>query len=72
MLRHVAPAGDVEVDPPADQARREAPQRDLLNELPVPADGLPALGRDHDRGEHGEHVHQPVGVHEQGADGEAA
>ena len=65
VRRDFAPAGGQEVQAPADHARGEAPQRDLVDELAAAAPGLPAARGDLHRGDHRDHVPEAVGVEEQ-------
>ena len=58
----------VEVDPGADQAGREAPEGDVVDEFAGAALPLPAVGHDRDGGDHRDDVREPVGVHEQRTD----
>ena len=66
--RNLVPARRQEVEPPADQPRREAPERDLLYQRRIATHISPATRRDrnrsHDRGD----VRQSVGVDEQRPD----
>jgi hypothetical protein len=70
-VRSLIPARDEEVDPAADQPGREAPQRDLVDELPVAAYSCPATPSDRDRRENADEVAQAVDVDEERADPEA-
>jgi hypothetical protein len=71
VVGHLVPTGGQVVDPPADQARRKAPQRDLVDELTPAALALPAAPGQRDRRQQGEGVHHPIGVDEQRPDVQA-
>ncbi len=68
VRRDFVPARGEEVEAPADQPRRESPQRDLVNELVPAASRLPATHGDRDRRQYGEHVGEAVSVDEQRAE----
>src|SRR5215467_3748020 len=54
--------GDVEVDPAADDAGRDHPDRNVPDQVRVPAEGSPPAAGDVDRRGDGDHVHQAVEV----------
>src|SRR3954464_693734 len=56
-VRHLVPAGHQVVEAPPDQARGEAPQRDLVNERRV---AVPATLGDHYRDDEGDREQQAV------------
>ncbi len=62
VVRDVLRGGQVEVDPAADDARRDGPQGHVPDQARVAAHRLPAALRDQDRQGDPDHVHQPVEV----------
>ncbi len=68
VVGDLVPARGQEVEAPADDPGREAPQRHVLDELARAALRLPAARGDRDRREHGEHVAEPVDADVEGPD----
>ncbi len=62
---NLIPAGDEEVDAPADQPGWETPEGDLTDQVRITARAPPAPAREQNRRGYGEDVGQAVGMHEQ-------
>src|SRR5262245_36371797 len=65
---HLAPAGDVVVQPRADDPERHAPDRNAEDEIPVAAPLHPAVTGQRDAGRDREQQHDPVQVDRERAD----
>jgi len=71
-VRDVHRRGDVEVDPPADDSRRDPPQGDIPDQIGITARRPPPATGDDDRRRDAHQVHQRVHMDEQRADMETA
>jgi hypothetical protein len=71
VRRHLAPAGGEEIEPPADEPGRKAPQRDLADEGAIAPVALPAAAGDRHRDDHRDHVRDPIDMEEEQAEVEA-
>src|SRR5436190_16865671 len=69
-VRSLIPARDEKVDPPADDPSWEAPDRNLVDELPLATHMFPATPRDRDRSQDSDQVAEAVDMDEERADPE--